>query len=72
MLIAAEQDARAPAGGDAARHERSGMERDRVVDLDDGPVREDSIFGECAELTVSHQVFVAEMPATGSVGRHLP
>ena len=48
------------------------MERDRVVDLDDRPFGEHRILRECAELTVSHQVFVAEMTTTGSIGGHFP
>jgi hypothetical protein len=48
------------------------MEGDRVVDLDDRPLRQHRIFGEGAELSVCQQVFVTEMPATGSVGGHLP
>src|SRR6516162_243348 len=47
------------------------MERDRVVDLDDRPFGQHRIFGERTELAISQQVFVAEMPAARSVGRHL-
>src|SRR6185437_11323701 len=41
-------------------------------DLDDGPFRQDRIFGESAQLSVGQQVFVAKVPAAGSVRGHLP
>lgn len=62
---------RAPSGADPARHQGGGMERNRLVDLDDGPFREHRVLGEGAELPVGQQVFRTEMAAAGPVGGHL-